>query len=461
MWYIVQPGDSLSLISLKFGVPVQTLMWANSIANGVIYIGQKLFVPSSSRVNVTYYVKVGDTLDSIAQQYNTTKQAIMQQNNLDTDLVVPGQKLQIEARYGITRPVLTYAVYTGDTLDSIAQKFNTTKQSIMQLNKLTSETVFPGQELQIDTPVRPTGTYTVEIGDTLDSIANKFKTTKQAIMLINNLASEDIKAGQTLTLNIETRRMQHPTDLRHQSPPDIAPYKIEYMTFYDSGLQTNIKIWKAAGKKGTTFFFVSKLSVTAAGADKAFHQNNELAFDFLSRAGTEGYWWGLVTDPSGNPIVQGDKDPAHGYYISKTVLSDCTKPVTDPTRYLDATVVPYIALPARHMMGAKIGDLCVLINTMNNKIGYAIVGDVGPDDYLGIGSMALAEKLGIPSSPKTGGVEDGILYIIFAQSGENICSPQTPQRITERAQHLFEQWGGMKQVDTLFGKFPLSHKINQ
>lgn len=308
--------------------------------------------------------------------------------------------------------------------------------------------------------MRPTIRYKVEIGNTLDSIAAKFDTTKQVIMQLNGLASENIRAGQILTINTKVTAMQHPTDQRPSSPT-IAPYKIKESTFHDNGLQATITIWKAASKKEPTYFFVSKMAVTAAGDPKAYHQNNDLALDFLSTAGIEGYWWGLVTDPSGNPIMQGDKDPAPGYYISKTALSDCKKPVTDPTRYLNATEIPYIALPARHMMGAKIGDLAAVINTMNGKVVYAIVGDVGPDDSLGIGSIALAEELGVLANPKIGGTEDGILYIIFAQSGENACTPKTSEQIKKRGTELFEKWGGMKQVRTLYDKFPLTYKATE
>nr|WP_303747687.1 glycoside hydrolase family 75 protein [Priestia megaterium] len=95
---------------------------------------------------------------------------------------------------------------------------------------------------------------------------------------------------------------------------------------------------------------------------------------------------------------------------------------------------------------------------MNNKISYAIVGDIEPDNSIGIGSMVLAEKLGIPSSPKMGGGEYRILYIIFVQSGDNAWTSKPPQQITEQGEKIFEQWGEMKQVQTLFHKFPLSYK---
>jgi hypothetical protein len=136
------------------------------------------------------------------------------------------------------------------------------------------------------------------------------------------------------------------------------------------------------------FFFVSKMIVTAAGASTAFHKDNELAFDFLDNAGIDRYWWSIVTDNQGSPLIQNTNDPSPGYFVSKTALSDCSKPIMDPTRYVDATVIPYISLPTHHMMGAKLGDLCVVINTLNNKIGYAILADVGPDDSIGIGSRS-------------------------------------------------------------------------
>ncbi|MBC2579701.1 LysM peptidoglycan-binding domain-containing protein [Clostridium sp. DJ247] len=462
MWYVVQPGDCLYMISLRFGVCIRELLKLNSMRSDTLYVGQKLFIPLSySRALVTYTVKSGDTLDSIAQNFNTTKQAIMQLNNMSNDIIVPGQKMKIEPGSRHSRAITTYVVKTGDTLDSIAQKFNITKQAIMQLNNLYSDLIVPGQELRIETrsdipytKFRPAATYTVEVGDTLDSIAEKFNTTKQAIMQLNNLASENIKAGQTLTIEVRGERFRE-TIAPTQNHVTINN-KREFFSIYDFGLNKTIKVFKELGQEGI-FFFVSKMSVTAAGSPKAYHNDNELALEFLDNAGRDGYWWGLVTDQSGIPLIQGIKDPAPGYYISKTALSDCSKSQDDPTRYVDAAGIPYIALPAHHMMDAKLGDLCVVINTLNSKIGYAIIADVGPDDSLGIGSIALAEDIGIVSSPKIGGAEDGILYIVFSQSGEGWCKLKTREQVINEAQWLFKQWGGIEKVHALFNKFPLSY----
>ncbi|AFC28569.1 hypothetical protein PM3016_1651 [Paenibacillus mucilaginosus 3016] len=471
MWYVVQPGDSLQRIAQKTGASLESIIRSNAWPDGKLYIGHRLYIPEETRELVNYTVKPGETLEVIAQKFHTTKQAIMQKNHLDSDFVVAGQTLQIDAPAGVAasyiRPLVTYTVVDGDTLDSIAQKFNIGKQVIMHLNHLTSETVTPGQQLQIDTRIkipysntRPLTTYKVEVGDTLDTIAQKFNISKAEIIQLNGLGSETLKAGQTLTLNIEPRDSlsRFPEDSGTEPTPASEVYRQEINSVYDRGLRTNITIWKASKDENGTYFFVSKMAVTAVGSPKAFHPNNELGLDFLNSAGNEGYWWDLVTNDHGVPVVQGGGDPAPGYYVSRTILSDCKKQETDPTRYVDAAVVPYIALPARHLTGAKIGDLCAVVNTGNSKIGYAIVADVGPDDSLGTGSIALAEELGIPSSPKIGGAEDGILYIVFAQSGENRCTVKTREQVIQQAKWLFDKWGGIHKVHALFGKFPLSYK---
>jgi LysM repeat protein len=471
MLYIVQPEDCLELNPWRFDVSMPHLFQYNSTTYYYpLYVGQiRAFPLPHSRTFATYTVTTGDTLDSIAQMFNTTKQSIMQLNNLSSEVLVAGQKLKIDTGSGIpsssSREIKNYVVQVGDTLDSIAQKFTVTKQSIMSLNNLNSDFIIPDQVLKVPTRsdktynnYRPLTTYTIQVGDTLETIANQFHTTKKALMELNGLVSEVLRAGDILKVDVPreyfVRAAADP-----QNDIDISiniNSKYDFFSIHDFSLGKNIKIWKELSD-GNTFFFVSKMAVTAAGASTAFHKENQLAFDFLDNAGINGYWWSLVTDDQEVPLIQGINDPSPGYFVSKTALSDCKKPLKDPTRYVDATVIPYISLPAHHMMDAKLGDLCVVINTLNSEIGYAIIADVGPDDSLGIGSIALAKDIGIVSSPKLGGVEDGILYIVFSQSGKGWCKLKTREQVINEAQQLFKQWGGIEKVHALFDKFPLSH----
>jgi LysM repeat protein len=101
--YTVAAGDNLSSIATQFNVPWQDIAAANNIpAPYTIYRGQKLVIPGVSptaepTATVTkHVVQAGETLLSIAVQYDTTTQAIMEANNLtDPNYLRVGQELVI------------------------------------------------------------------------------------------------------------------------------------------------------------------------------------------------------------------------------------------------------------------------------------------------------------------------------------------------------------------------------
>lgn len=98
-----------------------------------------------------YIVQKGDTLYSIATRYNMTVQELKNLNNLTTDILSVGQRLLIRE----TTPSQVYTVVSGDTLYAIANKYNTTVQEIKDLNNLTTNTLSIGQQLLIPTISTP------------------------------------------------------------------------------------------------------------------------------------------------------------------------------------------------------------------------------------------------------------------------------------------------------------------
>ncbi len=146
--YTVQSGDTLSSIALKCGVDYNALVAANTNISDVnsIFPGQVVNIPQSSTIPNTggtgssssYTVVAGDYLFAIAQRFNTTVQSIVNANTFITDpnLIFPGQVLTIPAGSGIpnTGGGNTYTVQPGDTLSSIAQRYNTTVQSLVNAN---------------------------------------------------------------------------------------------------------------------------------------------------------------------------------------------------------------------------------------------------------------------------------------------------------------------------------------
>ena len=81
---------------------------------------------------------------------------------------------------------------------SIARKFNTTVDELKRLNNLSSNLLSIGQVLVL--PIESIGqtTYTVQAGDSLYSIARKFNTTVDNIKALNNLSSNLLNIGQIL-----------------------------------------------------------------------------------------------------------------------------------------------------------------------------------------------------------------------------------------------------------------------
>ena len=93
-----------------------------------------------------------------------------------------------------------YTVQKGDTLYGIAKQFGTTVSEIKRLNNLISNTLSVGQVLKINEDNSNPTTYTVQKGDSLYSISNKFGLSVLNLMSYNNLTSTTLQIGQVLKL---------------------------------------------------------------------------------------------------------------------------------------------------------------------------------------------------------------------------------------------------------------------
>src|SRR6266404_5283661 len=201
----------------------------------------------------------------------------------------------------------------------------------------------------------------------------------------------------------------------------------------------------------SAFFYEAGFMIDADGAYHAYHPDNRSGLDYLGNAGRPGNWWALVTDngeADGDPVVQTDGDPAPGFYVSTTSLEDPNCDQKDPRRYVNAEAVNFIVLPGRLGLGAKLGDFAVVIRPATGAYDYAVYADVGPASKIGEGSIALAAALGIPSSPKSGGVGHGIVYIVFPASAQSW--PLSQPEIDQNAAGLFSKWGGLDKAKDCF-----------
>ena len=163
----------------------------------------------------TYTVRWGDTLFSIAQRFGTTVDAIKAANGLTSDFIIVGQELIIpgdatvppEARPPVSGGKVTHIVQPGENLFRISLRYGTTVDAIAKANNIVNPWfIYVGQKLIIPgggggmPPSGPGGkTHVVQPGETLYSIAVRYNTTVQALVVANNLSNPNlIYVGQTL-----------------------------------------------------------------------------------------------------------------------------------------------------------------------------------------------------------------------------------------------------------------------
>lgn len=190
--------------------------------------------------------------------------------------------------------------------------------------------------------------------------------------------------------------------------------------------------------------------VDADGSPRAYAPANSglVTLDNLGNAGSPGNWQ-LVTDTGkkdGSPLIQGANDPAPGYFISPSALSDATKLASDPTKYVDGWTFPYVSVPPEILeAGGRKGDACFVLNVKNAQSTAALIGDVGPHRKLGEYSCATARNLGLNDSARYGGTEDSIIRtVVFI--GSTRGWPRTFEDLASQVDALLTGWKGLALV---------------
>lgn len=203
-YYVVKKGDSLWSIARANGLTVDELKSLNNLSSNVLHVGDTLLISSADSTddvsNDTYYVvKSGDTLWSIARRYNLSVDELKSLNNLSSNVLSIGQRLIVGKESSND-----YVVSAGDTLWAIARKFNVSVDEIKALNSLSSNNLSIGMTLKIppysNKKNEETNVYVVKSGDSLWSIARMFNSTVDEIKSLNGLKSNVLSIGQRLVV---------------------------------------------------------------------------------------------------------------------------------------------------------------------------------------------------------------------------------------------------------------------
>ena len=169
--YTVQAGDSLYIIAGKYNVTVEDIKIENELDSDILYIGQELVIPISDNNEEDssdnkgeddeakednnlkqYYVQPGDSLYKIAKKFYTTVNIIRDLNNLSSDILYVGQKLEVpmpetNENYDI---ILDYVVeHPWETLDSLGEEYGVSPLVLKNYNNLNDDQLQTGQQLSI------------------------------------------------------------------------------------------------------------------------------------------------------------------------------------------------------------------------------------------------------------------------------------------------------------------------
>ena len=98
--HVVQKNETLGGIARKYGVSTSALQAINGISNpNLLYVGKKLKIPSGASSEITYVVKKGESLGSIASRFRVKTSTLALINRIERpDLIKVGQKLTIPVK---------------------------------------------------------------------------------------------------------------------------------------------------------------------------------------------------------------------------------------------------------------------------------------------------------------------------------------------------------------------------
>lgn len=195
--------------------------------------------------------------------------------------------------------------------------------------------------------------------------------------------------------------------------------------------------------------FAGRVTVDADGAPTAYNPSNT-GLDYLANGGSPGNWWALATDAqrcgkTGRPVVQGASDPAPGYYVTMTTM---TNPAISncriQRRYVDSSTIPYVGLaPSIARISSEGRGRYAVVGRMNGTDAQpAIHADAAPASGIGEASIELTRRLGLNPSPKNGGTGSRDFIYVVMPPGEEGGFPANAAAVETAASAAFEGWGG-------------------
>ena len=161
-------------------------------------------MPESNTIGDMYTVQKGDTLYSIARKFNASVNELINLNNLSSTNLSIGDILKIPTKEEQNEYEL-YTITEGDSLYKIANKYNINVNDLIDYNGLPATILTIGETIKIpkSTPSNKENVYIVKPGDTLYRIANAYNVSINDLINANKLTSNILSIGQKIIIPIK------------------------------------------------------------------------------------------------------------------------------------------------------------------------------------------------------------------------------------------------------------------
>ncbi|WP_232008816.1 LysM peptidoglycan-binding domain-containing protein [Sutterella megalosphaeroides] len=221
--YRVRSGDTLTSIARRWHITTKSIVTANRLRSDRLRAGQRLVltVPNVQRASipatssgsasgrhVIHTVRSGDTLDAIARRYGVTVASLRMTNRLEGNIIRAGQRLRIPGAATESDTVI-YTVKSGDTLSTVAERYRVSVTKLKRANRLTSNMLRVGDRLEIPSadrvernvkPAPETRVHVVRSGDTLSEIGERYGVSVSKLRSANGLRGNNLRIGQRLVI---------------------------------------------------------------------------------------------------------------------------------------------------------------------------------------------------------------------------------------------------------------------
>ena len=148
----VRSGESIWTIARDYGIDEVSLRRANAISGSRIFPGQELAIPSGaggvSLASFEHTVRSGESLSTIARAYRISEAELRAANGVSGSRILIGQTLTIPGAGG-SGTVMRYTVRSGESLWTIANRYRTTSETLRRTNGISSSRIYPGQTLNV------------------------------------------------------------------------------------------------------------------------------------------------------------------------------------------------------------------------------------------------------------------------------------------------------------------------